>query len=35
MYRRNSSPELAKLAFKNSVDDEKLRQLLTESDCYS
>ncbi len=33
MYRRNGSSELAKLMFKNSGDDEKLRQLLT--DTYS
>ena len=33
MYRRNGSSELAKLMFKNSEDDEKLRQLLT--DTYS
>ncbi|MXY28855.1 tetratricopeptide repeat protein, partial [Candidatus Poribacteria bacterium] len=33
MYRRNGSSELAKLMFKNFGDDEKLRQLLT--DTYS
>ena len=30
MLRRNGSTELAKLMFKNSGDDEKLRQLLVD-----
>ena len=31
MYRRNGSSELAKLMFKNSGDDDKLKQLLTDN----
>ena len=31
MYRRNGTAELAKLMFKNSGDDEKLRQLLRDN----
>ena len=31
MYRRNGSSELAKLMFKNSGDDGKLKQLLTDN----
>ena len=31
MYRRNGSSELAKLMFKNSGNDDKLKQLLTDN----